>query len=293
MNASLEWYYTFLVVARHQNFRKAAEELYLTQTTVFNHIRNLQDTLNIKLFERIGKNIRLTETGKQFLPIAEITINTYEKGIEAIQNAKIGCQYKIRLAVTPYICTYLMPKFLTYFFENAPHINIAMDVMDQQIPQKIDNGIYDIGIDRTVPVTTNVSYKKVCEGSIRLLVPNVKETENLKTELDFLNRYRILTDNHPVYWNTLKEDIVRLIPDSRLISIKSVDATESLIRANQGISYLPLYIVKNKRESSLRVIESQQIPAPLSFTYLMWKQEREEIITFLEMFEHYVRKEQV
>lgn len=293
MNASLEWYYTFLIVAKHQNFRKAAEELYLTQTTVFNHIKNLQDSLNIKLFERVGKNIRLSEIGKQFVQIAQVTIDTYEKGIEAIKNTVTGYQYKIRVAVTPYIGTYLMPKFLGQFFEDAPHINISLDIVEQQIPQKIDNGIYDVGIDRIVPLTTNICYKKVCEGSIRLLVPNVKETQSLKTEAEFLNRYRMLTDNHPVYWDSLKEDITNLTPDSRLISIKSVDATESLIRANQGISYLPLYILKTKDDSSLRVIESTQIPAPVSFTYLMWKQEREEIITFLEMFERYVRKEQV
>lgn len=294
MNANLEWYYTFLATAKHQNFRKAAEELYLTQTTVFHHIKNLESALSIKLFIRNGKNIQLSDVGRTFISIAETTITTYEKGIELIQNVKKGYLYKLKLAVTPYIASYLMPKFLCLFFEKAPHINLDMHVIsdNKQIAPLIETGLYDAGIDRIVSVATNVSYKKVCEGSIRLLVPNVAENQDFTNESEFFNKYRILSDNHPVYWKFLKQDILNLAPDSKLVSIQSVDATESLIRANMGVSYLPLYILKNRQEDSLRIFDSQQIPSPVSFTYLLWKRENEGIVTFLDLFENYVRNEQ-
>lgn len=292
MNANLEWYYTFLATAKHENLRKAAEELYMTQTTVFHHIHNMESALSIQLFERNGKNIKLSDTGRAFVPIAKTTVRTYEKGIEAIQNIKTGYQYKIKLAVTPYIASYLMPKFLCEFFESFPHISVDMHVVNGLIATRVNSGEYDIGVDRTVPLATSIGYKKVCEGSIRLLVPNVPENEGCMTESDYFRKYRILTDNHPVYWQSLKQEIRHLSPDAKFFSIQSVDATESLIRSNKGVSYLPLYILKNKCDNSLKAIESCKIPAPISFTYLLWKHENDGINTFLEMFEKYIQKEQ-
>ena len=64
---NLEWYYTFIVVAKYENYRKAADELFITQTSVFNHIKNLENLLKIKLFEAKGRNIVLTDDGKIFL----------------------------------------------------------------------------------------------------------------------------------------------------------------------------------------------------------------------------------
>jgi LysR family transcriptional repressor of citA len=88
MKVNLEWYYTFLVVAKHENYRKAAEELFITSTSVFNHIKNLENLLKVKLFEQNGRNIILTEDGKNFFPIATKTITTYEKGIYEMKNSK-------------------------------------------------------------------------------------------------------------------------------------------------------------------------------------------------------------
>ncbi|MBU3099705.1 MULTISPECIES: LysR family transcriptional regulator [Clostridium] len=54
---NLEWYYTFIVIAKYENYRKAADELFITQTSVFNHIKNLENLLKLKLFEAKVRNI--------------------------------------------------------------------------------------------------------------------------------------------------------------------------------------------------------------------------------------------
>ena len=85
---NLEWYYTFLVVAKYQNYRKAADELFITQTSVYNHVKNLEALLGVELVETSGRNIALTEAGQYFCKIAKETITTYEKGLYAIKNLK-------------------------------------------------------------------------------------------------------------------------------------------------------------------------------------------------------------
>lgn len=77
----LRLFSTFLRVAELQNFTKAAEQLGYSQATVTVQIHQLEQALGIQLFERIGKRVRMTERGEQFIPYA-IEI------LKAEQNAK-------------------------------------------------------------------------------------------------------------------------------------------------------------------------------------------------------------
>ena len=197
---NLEWYYTFIIVSKYENYRKAAEELFITQTSVFNHIKNLEKLLKTKLFEAKGRNIVLSDDGKFFYPIAAKTIRTYEEGIYEMRNSKKKYSFRLSVVVTSYIASYLMPKFLEIFFEAAPNIDISISVMDDYIPQAIEEKKYHIGIDRKLPNTNKVNYKNVCEGKIKLIVPNVEANKYLESEIDFLRKYRVLSGNHPSYW---------------------------------------------------------------------------------------------
>src|SRR6201993_2503692 len=61
----------FRAVARHLNFSRAAEELFLTQPAVTQQIKALEDELRLPLFDRTGGHISLTPAGKALLPLAE------------------------------------------------------------------------------------------------------------------------------------------------------------------------------------------------------------------------------
>ncbi|MBU3157599.1 LysR family transcriptional regulator [Clostridium estertheticum] len=289
---NLEWYYTFIVVAKYENYRKAADELFITQTSVFNHIKNLENLLKLKLFEAKGRNIVLTDDGKFFYSIAVRTISTYEKGIYEMKNSKKKYSFRLNVVVTSYIASYLMPKFLPIFFDVAPNIDISISVMDDHIPQAIEENTYHIGIDRKLPNTDKVIYKNVCEGKIKLIVPNVNANKYLKSEIDFFRKYRILSGNHPSYWTGLIDKIYEIVPEADITKISSVHVTESLIKADQGISYLPIYIFKNSVNKDIRIIESKLIEDPISFTYIIWKKDNSEIKLFLELFTQFIKNEQ-
>lgn len=289
---NLEWYYTFIVVAKYENYRKAADELFITQTSVFNHIKNLENLLKVKLFEPKGRNITLTEDGKLFYSIATKTVSTYEKGIYEMRNSKKKYSFRLNVAVTSYIASYLMPKFLPIFFEVAPNIDISISVMNEYIAQAIEENRYTIGIDRRLPNTDKINYLNVCEGKIKLVVPNIEENKYLDNELDFFKKYRILAGNHPSYWGKLFEEIYKLYPEADITNISSVHTTECLIKANQGISYLPTYIFKESTSKNIRIIDSKYIEDPISFTYIMWKKETPEIKLFLDLFGKFIKNEQ-
>ena len=68
---NLDWYYTFLVLSKHLNYHRASEELFLTEPTLHQQIKKLEKHLQVNLFETVGRNLTLTPTGREFIPIVK------------------------------------------------------------------------------------------------------------------------------------------------------------------------------------------------------------------------------
>lgn len=148
---NLDWYYTFLVLSKHLNYRKASEELFLTEPTLHQQIKKLEKHLQVQLFETVGRNLTLTAVGREFIEIAKNLIQTYEQSIQKIRLQNKKQQSHIKIAVSPYIATYLLPQFLQEFFQRYPDIDISVSVLNSHIEQAIETNTFDIGIDREVP----------------------------------------------------------------------------------------------------------------------------------------------
>lgn len=78
MNIDAQYYFT--VVARTENFSKAARSLFISQTALSKTIAALEKELGVQLFERAGSNIRLSAAGRAYLPHAQRAAEVYEQG---------------------------------------------------------------------------------------------------------------------------------------------------------------------------------------------------------------------
>jgi len=289
---NLEWYYTFLVLAKHLNYRKASEERFITQPSLFQQIKKLEQHLHVTLFENVGRGIQLTAEGKHFLPFAQKLIATYEENIATITQRKNRYSMHLQVAISPYIATYLMPKFLPLLFEQEPNMEVAIIVKDNNIIHAIENNTYDIGILRDKPYNNKINCEKICEGKIQLVVPNTVENKDIEDELFYFNKYRILAHNHPVYWDDTLNQILELAPQADIISIEDIKISEQLIASNQGISYLPTYIINSTQNKLLKTVRPQHIASPISFTYLINLKRTPAIERFNTLFKNFIFLEQ-
>lgn len=108
---NLDWYYTFVILAKTLNYRLASEEINLTIPSIHKQIKNLEQHLNVKLFETYKNQIILTEDGHTFLPIAQSFIEQYESGIKHIQLKKTMFQSKLNVACLHISRHSLCPNF--------------------------------------------------------------------------------------------------------------------------------------------------------------------------------------
>ncbi|WP_158819531.1 LysR family transcriptional regulator [Granulicella sp. S156] len=114
----------FRAVARHRNFRVAAEELLLTQPAVTQQIKALEAELGVALFDRSGGKITLTAAGKTLLPYAEKLADLSDEARQAVAATTSTNAGHLTLAASQTIGQYLLPQLIAGFLLENPKVNI-------------------------------------------------------------------------------------------------------------------------------------------------------------------------
>ncbi|HGB6405951.1 TPA: LysR substrate-binding domain-containing protein [Salmonella enterica subsp. enterica serovar Oranienburg] len=112
---------TFEVVARHESYTRAAEELPLTQSAVFRQVNALEEFLHTSLFNRAKKKISLNAAGKYYLSIVKETLNKLERDTSSIMTWSSTAHF-IELAVNPTFSTHWLIPSLREFNKLNPEI---------------------------------------------------------------------------------------------------------------------------------------------------------------------------
>jgi DNA-binding transcriptional LysR family regulator len=109
----------FRAVARHLNFRIAAEELLLTQSAVTQQIKALESEMDVPLFDRAGGRVSLTPAGAALLPFADRLAALAEEAREAVAAATGASAGRLALGASQTIGQYLLPKLIAGFLRRT------------------------------------------------------------------------------------------------------------------------------------------------------------------------------
>ena len=83
---NLQWLYYFDAIAELEHYTRAAEQLHVSQSNLSHAISELEEELGVELFERKGRNIRLTKYGELFRPYVKQSITSLETGVKTLKN---------------------------------------------------------------------------------------------------------------------------------------------------------------------------------------------------------------
>lgn len=119
----LNWLRTFAVAVKYLNFTQASQELCLTQGTVSQQIRLLEDHLGAVLFKRLPRGLSLTEEGQSYYPVVQDAILRLTVGTDEIFNQSGNAPLKIRGSLSFF--TYWLAPRLESFKLLHPQIDIS------------------------------------------------------------------------------------------------------------------------------------------------------------------------
>jgi DNA-binding transcriptional LysR family regulator len=142
----------FVLVAQSGSFSQAAEKLHLTQPAVSKRIALLEEQLGSDLFDRIGRNITLTEAGHALLPHARSVQHELEAAQQSVRDLAGGVSGQLRLATSHHIGLHRLPPVLSAFSKAFPAVHIDIDFMDsEQAYELIMQGKAELAIVTLAP----------------------------------------------------------------------------------------------------------------------------------------------
>lgn len=142
----------FLLVAETGSFSLAAEKLHLTQPAVSKRVALLEDQLGAQLFDRIGRNISLTEAGDALLPHAKSVQHELDAAEQSVRDLSGNIAGQLRLATSHHIGLHRLPPVLSRFSRDYPAVHIDIDFMDsEQAYELIMQGKVELAVVTLAP----------------------------------------------------------------------------------------------------------------------------------------------
>ena len=142
----------FVLLARHLNFSRAAQELNLTQPTLSRHIVQLEEELGVQLFRRDRQSVALTEAGRLFLPEASAVMARYEAARRRLQEYRDGMAGSLMLGYRWVYRDGPWPGLLRRFQEAYPNISIRLVSFQQG--ESLQEGVREGTLDAAVALCT-------------------------------------------------------------------------------------------------------------------------------------------
>ena len=120
----------FITSADTLNFTEAARQCFITQSTLSQQIKQLETELGVQLFERIGKRVFLTETGRDFLPYARQTVADADYGVQRIKDIEDLKTGQLCIGTT-FGLSALITDAIARFSEQYPEVHLEVMFLKQ------------------------------------------------------------------------------------------------------------------------------------------------------------------
>ena len=243
---------TFLKVCRTMNYTRAAEELGFTQPSVSQHIRNLEEFYNVKLFVYKNKKLELTEQGKYLKRYLETLFHDVNYMRESIQNIKEN--RKIKMGATMSIGEFYIPDKLSYYIKMNPEIEIALIIADtKELLKRLDAGEIDFIFCEGYFDKSQYEYELIHKEKMCIVCSQDYDINNI-SNLDSLFTHHLLlrergSGTREIFENYLHEQNFSIDNFKRCSEFTSPHLIKKLLLDSTGISVLYKTVVEDELNS--------------------------------------------
>jgi len=233
----------FLAIARLGNFTRAATELHVSQPALTVQIRQLEDALRVRLFDRNKRHVALTKTGRTLLgPLSRVLAEL--EGVMNTSRDLAGLRRgSVAVAVLPSIAAGLLPVAIRRFKGDHPAITIEVrDAVAERILQFVNAEEVDFGIGSRIGADRNVEWVDFVTDRMSAFVPedHPLATRDRLALRDVVAYPLVLTTRG----TSVRALIERVLAQEELEFTVACDAdymstAVAMVRAGLGISLLP------------------------------------------------------
>lgn len=244
----LTYFRTFREVARRKSFTKAAEELGYAQSSITMQIQKLEREYGVPLFERYGRQLRLTSPGESLLKLAVQMLDLYDQSKEMVASQVTGT---LTIGTINSLAAYYLPPYLQALKQLYPGLNIQLyPDSEASLMTKVREGDYDLGLllDR-YPAEPLLTCTKIKEEPLLLVAPLNHALTHLDHIglTDFQQTEFIVTEESCIYrgmFEKLLKD--HAIPLQIGFELGNLEAIKQCVMNGLGIALLPRIVVQSE-----------------------------------------------
>lgn len=264
----------FIAVAERGHVTRAARSLGMTQSAVSAAIGALETRYGARLFDRVGRGIELTETGRRFLPEARGVLdkaNAARAMLEDLSNLASGT---VTIAASQTIATYWLPRRITSYHRDHPGIRLDVVIGNtQQVEKAVVEGTADIGLVEGPTKNPALIRQTVDRDRLVLVVSETEEPAVLTAdgEVDFRALTWVVREAGSGTRHVLEDEAQRRgyrLEDLRIfLVLPSNEAVREAVEAGAGATIISEHVVASAIEAGRLRALSVNLP-PRDFVLL-------------------------
>lgn len=269
---------TFWTLASTLSFSRTAELLNYVPSTVTMQIKALEEDLGVKLLDRLGKNVVLTDAGHQLLPYAKKIVNDAEEARFAASGSG-EVQGTVAVAADESLCTYRLPALLREFRRQYPNIRLIFRPMpSSKLKQSVRDGSVDVVFGLDQPEQSTDLHAECLRIEPFLMVVSPDHPLTLRPTLridDFQREHFLLSEKgcsyRAYFYQTLQKHGADNLSE---LEFNSAEAIKQCAMTGLGIALLPEMVVMKEVEQGELTVLPWDLSEVRFFTQMLWHREK-------------------
>lgn len=254
----------FIEVAKREHISEAALHLHVAQSAISRQIANLEQELGVQLFDRIGRNVKLTSVGRSFLLHAERAIAELDLGIEEIKTYLNPEKGMIRIGFPSSFATQLLPSVISAFRKQHPDVEFQLRQGNYQfLMDAVKNREINLSFIGPLPTQDlELQSTELFTEPFSLLVPVQHRLANSSAVhlAELKQESFIVFPSDFILHKTVIQACQSVGFQPKITSIgEDLDAIKGLVAAGLGITILP---DSTLNESTMRLTSKVKIQTP-------------------------------
>jgi LysR family hydrogen peroxide-inducible transcriptional activator len=230
-------------VAETGSFSRAAERCQIAQPSLSQQVLKLEEDLGAKLFDRLGRSVRLTEAGRAFVSHARSILEQMETARSSVADKKADVRGSVAVGVIPTIAPYLMPRYTAAFAKRYPDAKLR--ILEKTTPVLIE-GLRDLSIDMAI-LALPLRHKDlecfpICTEPLFAVLP--REHPRARTKSLFLKELRgesfvMLRDGHCLRDLSIATCTQARITPNIAFESDQISSLLGMVAAGVGVALVP------------------------------------------------------
>lgn len=266
MNYTIHQLQVFLKVVEKRSITKASEELYMTQPAVSIQLKNFQQQFEIRLTEVIGRQLFITDFGKEIAEIAKRVIEELENINYKTDEYQGLLKGKLNISAAS-TGKYVMPYFLSGFIEKNPGVDLLLDVTNKsKVIESLKNNEIDFALVSVPPNNLEIEQEILIDNKLYLIG---------NTPIRDKSKPLIYREKGSATRSAMEKFFAKKDGENRKqMELTSNEAVKQAVIAGLGISIMPVIGIQNELNNhQLYIVKTKGLPIKTEWR-LIWLKEK-------------------